>query len=370
MYFTGKSLLQIRSAFTTLKSFSTKPSIFQQTVNRLKSKSPAPLKTYSIANVSRFLASSPHENITSIQVKKRPLRKKKTELSSPGVFNVVAFATSEEYNLESLVEGLQKQDLYEPQTIPNAHDVVHGLAKYKVENEPREIFFFRDGGVVLWNITDMESSNVLNFLKPYQQDSYAERVVQAESEIMNYKYHTEAAKASGLDKEGNFVLSADLENDTTNLTKYTFSNAMFLSVKLGIWEASLDKYIDEIEDVTDDLRRGQKINMTREEVLRKHGELFALRHYLNLSSDVLDTPDFYWENEQLETLYNQVCVYFCINKRSKVMNEKINHCVALIELLSHHLSDKHHVRLEWFIIILIMVEVLFEIVHYIDRFMH
>lgn len=30
---------------------------------------------------------------------------------------------------------------------------------------------------------------------------------------------------------------------------------MFLSVKLGIWEASLDKYIDEIEGVTDDLRR-------------------------------------------------------------------------------------------------------------------
>lgn len=128
MYFTCKSLLQIRSAFTTLKAFSTKPSLFAQTVNRLKSKSSDPLKGFFITNISRFLASSPHENITSIQVKKRPLRKKKTELSSPGVFNVVAFATSEEYNLESLVEGLQQQDLYEPQTIPNTNDVVHGVS--------------------------------------------------------------------------------------------------------------------------------------------------------------------------------------------------------------------------------------------------
>ncbi|KAJ8947511.1 hypothetical protein NQ314_008589 [Rhamnusium bicolor] len=110
--------------------------------------------------------------------------------------------------------------------------------------------------------------------------------------------------------------------------------------------------------------------MTREEVLRKHGELFALRHYLNLSSDVLDTPDFYWENEQFENLYNQVCAYFCISKRTRVMNEKINHCVALIELLSTHLSDKHHIRLEWMIIVLIMVEVAFETIHYIDRYMH
>lgn len=51
------------------------------------------------------------------------------------------------------------------------------------------------------------------------------------------------------------------------------------------------------------------------------------------------------------------------------MNEKINHCVALIELLSSHLNDKHHVRLEWMIIILIMVEVVFEVIHYVDRFM-
>lgn len=128
--------------------------------------------------------------------------------------------------------------------------------------------------------------------------------------------------------------------------------------------------------------------MGREEALRKHGELFALRHYLNLSSDVLDTPDFYWENEKLENLYNQICLYFSISKRTKVeniflhaemlgtnfilqvMNEKINHCVALIELIAHHLDEQHHTRLEWMIIILIMVEVSFEIIHYIDRYMH
>lgn len=58
--------------------------------------------------------------------------------------------------------------------------------------------------------------------------------------------------------------------------------------------------------------------MTREEVLRKHGELFALRHYVNLSSDVLDTPDFYWDNDKLENLYSQIYTYFSMNKRTKV----------------------------------------------------
>lgn len=51
------------------------------------------------------------------------------------------------------------------------------------------------------------------------------------------------------------------------------------------------------------------------------------------------------------------------------MNEKINHCVELVELLSSHLSDRHHIRLEWMIIVLIMVEVGFEIIHYLDRYL-
>jgi uncharacterized Rmd1/YagE family protein len=35
----------------------------------------------------------------------------------------------------------------------------------------------------------------------------------------------------------------------TELDKYTFSNAMALSVKLGVWEASLNRYVDSIEFV-------------------------------------------------------------------------------------------------------------------------
>lgn len=109
------------------------------------------------------------------------------------------------------------------------------------------------------------------------------------------------------------------KEESAVLEKYTFSNAMALSVKLGIWEATLEKYIDSIEFVTEDLKMGKKINMTREDVLRKHGELFALRHLINLSSDLLDTPDFYWDREQLENLYSQLCAYYSIPRRTRVI---------------------------------------------------
>lgn len=89
-----------------------------------------------------------HDTISSINVKKRVVRKKKTledEVPKPGIYNVVAFATAEEYNLENLIKGLKVQDLYEPKNFENSSDIIHATAKYPVEREPRDIFFFRDG---------------------------------------------------------------------------------------------------------------------------------------------------------------------------------------------------------------------------------
>jgi glutathione synthase len=62
-------------------------------------------------------------------------------------------------------------------------------------------------------------------------------------------------------------------------------------------------------------------------------------------------------------------IFLLIISFTQVMNEKLNHCIELVGILSSHLSDRHHVRLEWMIIALIMVEVAFEIVHYIDRYL-
>ncbi|XP_055901976.1 required for meiotic nuclear division protein 1 homolog [Eupeodes corollae] len=326
---------------------------------------------------------SVHENTVSpIQIKKRVTRKKRNEeedLAAQGFFNVTAFSTAEQYDLEALVVGLEEQNLYAAKkffstdNLGAEQDVLYVTAKYMVNGEARDIFFFREGSVVMWNFNELEANNVLSFLKPYEKDGYLKVLVKGESEIMPYTYipepieiaeDTQPSKTQALFKNGKFFLS---KGDQTFLEKYTFSNAMATSIKLGIWEATLERYIEGMEYLTEDLKKGRRIKIDRAQALRMTGELFALRHMINLSSDLLDTPDFYWDREQLETLYIQVCSYFSINRRTKVMNEKINHCVELAELISHNLNDKHHIRLEWMIIILIMVEVGFEILHHMER---
>lgn len=365
-----RSVLLCSSHFNFKKTCSIRNFHIQLCASRLLN-----MKHLKSTSIKEFkLMSTMHDEMVSLQLKKRQQRKKRVakdeDFKAEGFYNVTAFATAEEYDLENLLDGLQQQDLYAPQkffstdNLDAEQDVLYVTAKYQIEKEPRDIFFFREGSVVLWNCNDVESNNILELVKKYERDRYRYSLIKGESETMPYTYLPEDMNGAQF-KDGKFYLTKGQDNF---LEKYTFSNALTTSIKLGIWEATLDHYIDSMEFITKDLKQGTKIQISRSDLLRKTGELFALRHLINLSSDLLDTPDFYWDREELEALYLKVCNYFSITRRTKVMNEKLNHCVELADLVSSHLSDRHHVRLEWMIIILIMVEVGFEIIHYLERY--
>lgn len=341
---------------------------------------------------------------------KRPLRKKPSDKSAPppvvaasasrpkpagskpDVYSVVAYATAEEYNLQFLADDLVKQGLYELHQLPtDVPDVLYASSAYAISAEPRELFVFREGTVVFWNMEQAEIEAFLQLVRRHELDSYDRQLVMTEQEEMDYSYHEGATRlvqdelllcrklsASADDGRGGAVTAGttgevpaapneEEEVDSLALQKYSVANALSLSVKLSIWEASLNRYVDSIEFVTEDLKSGNKLRMSRRDVLRKTGELFALRHLINLSSDLLDTPDFYWDRERLERLYLQTCAYLNINRRTKVMNEKLSHCCDLTGLLREHLNHNHSARLEWMIIVLIMIEIIFEVIHYVDK---
>ncbi|XP_066974049.1 required for meiotic nuclear division protein 1 homolog isoform X4 [Macrobrachium rosenbergii] len=310
--------------------------------------------------------SSIRNRISSLHARKRvPKKKKKSDLDSEEDWQVIAYATADEYDLDGLLEGLTRQGLYSAAAInPDAHDVLHMVATYQIGSENREIYFFREGSVVFWNVTELECASVLLFLKKYEQGSYKKDDIEEESESLTYTYSDTASKTRLI--RNRIVLNPE---GATDLEKYTFSNAMAISVKLGIWESSLDKYIDDIEYVSEELGKTGNVVLSQGQVLQCMGQLFALRHLINLSSDLLDTPDFYWEHEHLEHLYQKTSNYLNVSKRTSVMNVKLSHCVELMELLKSHLNEQHSARLEWIIIILIMIEVGFEVLHVAERWL-
>ncbi len=124
----------------------------------------------------------------------------------------MAYSTAEEYDLKKLMQGLQLQALYHPSSMSEGlylnvfsiiptyksntvcflsidiHDVLHVSARYQVDREPREIYFFREGSVVFWNVSELERKNVLKFLKDYEDESYDKEIVAEGNERMVYAY--------------------------------------------------------------------------------------------------------------------------------------------------------------------------------------
>jgi uncharacterized Rmd1/YagE family protein len=121
-------------------------------------------------------------------------------------------------------------------------------------------------------------------------------------------------------------------------------------------ESKLENFIENIEHVSEDLKNGKNFELTSAEILQKTGQLLTMRHLINLRFDLLNTPDYYWDREELEKLYTRTNSFLDIRKRTHVFNEKLNYCIDLMRILEANLNDKKHIRLEWIIILLISVE--------------
>ncbi|XP_075879356.1 required for meiotic nuclear division protein 1 homolog [Nelusetta ayraudi] len=290
---------------------------------------------------------------------KQPSRANQPALSKDqDMMQCIAFATADQYHLPTLCHDLTSHGFHEidlPRDASNALVISTDMTA-KPEDDAL-MFFFREGSVVFWNVEDKMLKRVMRILERHEIQPYEVALVHWENEEINYTVREGNTKL----ERGNFILSDQMEPQEAVLEKFAFSNALCLSVKLAIWEVLLDNFVESIQTIPETLKSGKRVKLSSDEVMKKIGELFTLRHCINLRSDLLMTPDFYWDRENLEKLYDKTCQFLSINRRVNVVNEKLEHCTQLTDLMRSHLSEKHSLRLEWMIVILITIEVLFEL---------
>lgn len=271
----------------------------------------------------------------------------------------IAYATADQYHLPTLCHDLMANGFFEIRDLPRdaSNVLVIGTEMASKPEDTAMMFFFREGSVVFWNVTEKDMKKVMRILEQHEIQPYEVALVHWENEEINYTVGEGNSKLH----RGNFIFNGEMDYEQQLLEKFAFSNALSLSVKLAIWEISLDNFVESIQSIPETLKSGKTVKLSRAEVLQKIGELFALRYCINLSSDLLITPDFYWDREDLEQLYDKTCQFLNINRRVKVVNEKLQHCTELTDLMRNHLGEKHSLRLEWMIVILITIEVMFEL---------
>lgn len=135
--------------------------------------------------------------------------------------------------------------------------------------------------------------------------------------------------------------------------------------RIAVLETLLSNYFQSTKSIPAKLSLGGRLPFTRKFILQKTGELLGIRAQLNLYSELTDSlPDLFWDSRHelnLEGYYDQVGRALDTNIRIKVLNEKLDYAQEIASVLRQQLSEQHGVRLEWIIILLITVEVGFEI---------
>ncbi|XP_054426095.1 required for meiotic nuclear division protein 1 homolog isoform X2 [Pteronotus mesoamericanus] len=208
---------------------------------------------------------------------KRPLKASRTRQPSrtnlpvlsvnEDLMQCTAFATADEYHLGPLSQDLSAHGYVEVTSLPRdaANILVMGVENSAKEGDPGTMFFFREGAAVFWNVKDKTMKHVLQILEKHEIQPYEIALVHWENEELNY------TKTEGQSKlhHGEIRLNSELDLDDTILEKFAFSNALCLSVKLAIWEASLDKFVESIQSIPEALKAGRKVKLSHEEVMQK-----------------------------------------------------------------------------------------------------
>lgn len=143
------------------------------------------------------------------------------------------------------------------------------------------------------------------------------------------------------------------------------SLALSQSVGLEIREKSLENKMQESKKLYDKI---ENIKANDRKNLMSFAVGIAKERFEILSQlYLLDKPDIVWDDIELESLYNQLALQLELKSRFEVIEYKISFLKESVEFITDRVNQKSSEFLEWIIICLIVIEILFSTYEYIIK---
>lgn len=168
-----------------------------------------------------------------------------------------------------------------------------------------------------------------------------------------------AATPAGNNAEGRF------DPTDAGRAKIAFSSGLARSTKVAVLETLLNSFLERTEAFPSQLKSGRKLRVRKNEILRLTGEVQHLRSQLNFFSELTDSlPDKFWDQRsdlKLDGIYDQVGKALDVGSRIRVLNQRMDYADNMLGTLRDMLDQQHGSFLEWIIIWLIAIEIVFHL---------
>lgn len=208
---------------------------------------------------------------------------------------------------------------------------------------------FHFGVVVFFNVADDMQKTFLDYLK-----SYADKVMPVRlSEVMPIAVNPKSAE--------------EIRKNTISIKAVSrqhmdvIADVMAKSIVLDHFESTVVGSFSQVEPVAMSLRNKGRLTQTSVELLKQIGGSLLTEHEMVGKIELSEKPIVLWHHTELEGLYHKLIDEFEILERQTILDRKIELIARTAQTSLDVLQHRHASRLEWYIIILILVSIIIEL---------
>jgi uncharacterized Rmd1/YagE family protein len=208
-----------------------------------------------------------------------------------------------------------------------------------------EAYVFSYGVIVFWNVTEDARKELLATLIEFAEEPVTELLDD------HFTYELNAAKAS---------LKTDhicLPDDKVT-TRLALSHGLAQSTKLSQYETRVQHTITKTEYIPQRIADTGKSGLRRKELSKLRGLLYLTKSDVMLHYDLLDVPEFFWEQPEFQPIYLMISDYLETKPRIEVLNKKLETIQDLLQMIADEQDHSHSSLLEWIIIWLIAIDII------------
>lgn len=205
---------------------------------------------------------------------------------------------------------------------------------------------FRYGVAVFFDVAPMEEVSFLDKLRSYVARPY-ERPETEEIEIAVEPQAKDGVRPGSIVFEGCSIERLQLVAET--LSK---------SVLLALYESRVSGEFDRIEPLAAELAEKGRIPGQGRALLKNIGAMLLIESRMVGRAEISEKPELLWDHPGLEGLFVRLQDEFEIRERHQSLERKMNLLSHTAQSVQELLSTRHSLRVEWYIVILIVFEII------------
>jgi uncharacterized Rmd1/YagE family protein len=205
---------------------------------------------------------------------------------------------------------------------------------------------FRYGALVLFGVNPLQEVTFVDQLMRLVGQPYTKR----ESE--ETRLRVDAAGEERVEGGEIVVREATLER------LQVIADALAKSLVLAYYEASLASVFDAVEPLALGLRQERRATPKDRDLLRYIGDTLLMQHKMVGRVEVGEKPDVTWDLPEIYRLFTRLEDEYELAERRLALERKLELISRTVETLVDLLQNKRALRVEWYIVLLIVFEIM------------